>query len=305
MAKRKSVDKKTGSNSSATERTMQMASSLPSGPWSPASMIEVPRALSLVNRRMYRQTRVYRCKLSLATKASDVSEIPVYALANNWYVRKSIALARDMFNVAVKEERAQVGSARWNDFRIKAELEKGGIAANNLFPQLTEMGGLNIQTLGYGTGGEYNYSEVEDTAGNAKNFTIATQTNATQRYNIFEEWEKMGPNTAESPLGTSLGGYDLIDGSFEAAEVEELLDKGNLPPYDALTTGTPPVWVKVGTLYVDTTSGASQMSTGFFEAPLGLIWMPTLAIPTPSDEESDLILECAAGDYKGVYSVNI
>ena len=77
MAKRKSADKKTGSNSSATERTMAMASALAVGPWAGASQIEVPRALSLVNRRLYRQTRVYRCKLSLTTKSTDVSEIPI------------------------------------------------------------------------------------------------------------------------------------------------------------------------------------------------------------------------------------
>lgn len=303
MAKRKSADKKTGSNSSATERKMGMASNVAVGPMpSATSVIEVPRALSLVNRRLYRQGRVYRCKLSIEDKSASYTSQPVYALANNWYVRKSIALARDMFNMAVSEERAVVGSARWNDFRIKGELDNG--IANILYPQLLEMQGTNIQTLGYGSTGEYNYSEVE-VAGNSKNFTIATQTNATQRYNIFEEYEKMGPNAPESPMGTSFGGYDLIDASFEVEEVQELLDKGNLPPYDAEQAGFLPVWIKVGELFSDPGTSAFSMSTGYFDAPLGLIWLPNLALPTLSEDVSDLFLECAAGDYKGVHSVNI
>ncbi len=300
MAKRKSVDKKTGSNSSATERVMALATTNPSGPQQARTLVEAPRVLSLANRRLYRQTRVYRCKISIQSQAEEFAAMPVYALANNWYVRKSIALARDMFNLAVKEERAVVGSARWNDFRIKSELP----TANELYPQMLEMDGLTYQTLGYGSNGEYNYSEVE-VAGNSKNFTIATQTNAADRYNIFEEYEKMGPNAPESPMGTSVGGYDLIDASFEIEEVQELLDKGNLPPYDAETAGTPPVWVQVGELQLNAVTGVKTLSTGFFDAPLGLIWMPTLGNPALALSKSNLFLEVAAGDYKGVHSVNI
>lgn len=303
MAKKMSAsEKKMGSNSSATQREFDL-SVAPTGTALPqGTIIETDRCLSLANRRLYRQHRSYRCSLSL-TNATDVqNNLPVYALANNWYVRKSLALAQEMFDYAVKEERAQVGSSRWNDFRVKPDLLAApGLLAETLLPVYLEYSGA-VKVIDYGTTGEYNYSEVE-VAGAPKIFSIGQGSGAT-KYNIFEEFDNMGPNPPESPLGAIPGGYDLIDATFEKEEVEELLNKGNLPPYEANLVGTiPQVWTRVGTLGVNG-QGDARLSTGFFDAPLGLIWIPGL-IPVDTTVTPKLSLQVAAGEYKGVMSMDI
>ncbi len=243
-------------------------------------------------------------KVDLLSHTTDTTDLPVYALANNWYVRKSISLANDMFDYAVSEERAQVGSSRWNDFRIKPEVPATGAAASNaplIYPVVNNYDGTQA-IVKYGTTGEYNYSAVE-VGSTATTFCLG-RASASGRYNIFEEFDKMGPNPPESPVGTISGGYDLVDATFEKEEVEELLNKGNLPPYEAdLTTTTPQVWVEVGRLG-RAAAGTAELTTGYFDAPLGIVWIPGLLM---GDEASvpKIGVEFQSGDYKGVMSLDI
>jgi len=307
MAEKKTMaEKKMGTNSSATQRTFPVVSENQSGPIQGGCLIEGDRILSLGNRRLYRQHRTYRMKINLISATAPQGDIPVYALMNNWYNRKALSTAKEMFDYAVSEERAVVGSSRWNDFRIKPELFASGAGSNapTGFPQVLDFGGLNPTVIDYGVAGtgEYNYSEVE-VGGTATRFSLGIPT-ASGVYNVFEEFNKMGPNPPESPTGAITGGYDLVDATFEKEEVQELLNKGNLPPYEAnLTSVTPQVWVLVGTLGVSGT-GDLRTTTGFFDAPLGTVWIPGSTWPFAGDKPQ-LEVEYAAGDYKGVLSADI
>lgn len=299
-----SSEKKMGTNSSATQRIMQIGSDVAVGPLLPSTTLEAPRMLSLANRRLYRQHRTYRCKVNLLSGTLPVTDVPVYALANNWYVRKALALAKHMFDTALEQEQETVGHSRWNDFRIKPGLLSTGMTATapTAFPIVLDADGSTQTALQYGTSGEYNYSEVQ-VGVVGRSFEIGRPTDNT-RYNVFEEFNQMGPNPPQDPEGAITGGYDNIDPSFIEEQVQELLNKGNLPPYEAdLNARTPQVWVEVGRLGNDS-QGSMRLTTGFFDAPLGLIWMPTLNMLT-TDVTPTFELECAAGDYKGVMSLDI
>ena len=82
--------------------------------------------------------------------------------------------------------------------------------------------------------------------------------------------------------------------------MEALQARGNAPPYSATTF--PSVWVKVATLAVDA-SGAQKLSTGFFDAPCGLVHLNALGGADFQDVNSlrnNVAVTFAKGDYKGV-----
>lgn len=314
-----------GTTAGATQRKFEVAQLINgAGPANPTSIIQVDRCLNNVNRRLYRQHKVYRCKVSLSNVneylAGQAAPVNVYALRNTWMTRKAIGLAKDIYDEAVKEERAVVGSSRWHDFRINTQAITGFSGPTN-YPLGVGGNGKRLLTEGTAADGEYEYSEVEttDAAGLAqsKGFNLFDTSSATG-YSIWHEYQKMGPTTSETPLFVATGGYDRATGdSFEDDNVQDLLNKGNLPPYDAGSlrlTGTENggMFVKVGQLGRESgTAGSLRLSTDYFDAPLGLIVVEGFSFAFGGEESSisltaDTIeVECAAGDYKGVMAHDI
>lgn len=120
----------------------------------------------------------------------------------------------------------------------------------------------------------------------------------------------MGPKTMASPVSPSPGGYDRARGtSFEDANVLDLLDEGNNPPYNPENLNLDTAWVKVGEIGRQSTGGMVT-STSYFEAPLGVVVLlgydikagagQPLPIETPFVE-----VVCKEGEYKGVSAYDI
>lgn len=259
-----------------------------SGVPQPNSCVQVDRLLSATQHKLYRQHMTYTCKLNLMTNSSAVDEIEVYTLMPSWYVMGSIKAAKRIHDQVMKEERSEAGQARWYDFRIEQdlfqteELEAAGLAQDG-----------SATYVGV-TGGEYLYSQIQDANGNNKTFAIR-QASSTARYNIFEEYDAMG-NVSADPETPASGGYDDAMAEMETANIDDLLTRGNLPPYNPNTWDA--VWIKVGSLY-QSSAGNSRLTTGFFEAPLGLIYLPGYVCTS-----NILQLEVASGNYKGVKAVS-
>lgn len=317
------IDKKIGTTAGATQRKMQLAQFI-AGPANPTNLIQVDRCLNNANRRLYRQHKVYRAKISLSNTNEDnlTGPVDVYALRNTWATRKAMSLAKDIYDLAVKEERAVVGTSRWHDFRILPVFE--GVNVPNLVYPLGLSGqGMIPITEGTAADGEYEYSAVETTnaIGTGVSRQFSTQETTTllpdPRYSIWDEYQKMGPTTSEDPLFVSAGGYDRATGdSFEDENVQDLLNKGNLPPYDAGTLGLQSTngggaWVKVGQLGRGTgATGSLKLSTEYFDAPLGLIVVTGSPFAASAGEAIALgtqavELEVQLGDYKGVMAHDI
>jgi len=314
--KKTSLEKKVGTTSGATMRYFPVCQT-GDGPVRDNSLIQVDKMLNIMNRRLYRQHKVYTVQVELDDKVAPIEpgqNIEIYALKNNWANRKAFALAKEMYDEAVSQERAVVGDARWHDFRISGLNCFINTATNNVMPVTTYANGtrgpINIGN------GEYLSSTVTATDSTGvtapHTFGLLPTTTATE-YSVFLEFANNGPRTPTDPAEPSPGGYERVTGTdYETGNVVDLLDNGNFPPYDTTTnqsvlSGGP--WVKVGDLFHNPT-GASQLKTGYFEAPLGMIVAfgydvqydrPTNIV----DARNLLSIRVKEGDYKGVAAQDI
>lgn len=250
--------------------------------------VDGPRLLSTTQHRLYRQCGTYRMKIDLHTSAAEVPGFRVVTLANTWYVKRAIQTARDMFDRAMADELSVAQKARWYDFRITVGSAISGISDD----MLAVLGSLPTNMNDVAFQGEWLTSNVVDAAGNTRGFSLTGATGVSQ-YNIFTEYDNMANGDA-SPENGVPGGYDGVDATISTANQAILTNYGNVPPYnqnDLLDQ----VFVSQGQLY--RSNGLSRESTGFFDAPLGLVWIVPDSATSPNPP---VMLEFASGKYKGV-----
>lgn len=250
--------------------------------------IDAPRLASGYGHRLYRQCGNYTLKVDLHQSGADVAGFQVVTLANNWYVKRAIQTARDMHDRAIADEAGHVKMARWYDFRIS----QGSIITGVSDDMLVQAGASPTAIGGLPFAGEWVESSIVDAAGNSRSFRLTGATSLTQ-YNIFQEYDIMG-NASVEPGVANAGGYDDIDGSIDATNAYRIQEYGNNPPYHASDLPDQ-VFISQGHLY--RSGGLGRESTGFFEAPLGLVW---LVPDTPTNPNPQVMLEFKRGKYKGV-----
>jgi len=250
--------------------------------------VDGPRLLSTTQHRLYRQCGTYRMKIDLHTSAATVPGFRVVTLANTWYVKRAIQTARDMHDRSMADELSVAQKARWYDFRIGV----GPLISAVSDDMLAVLGSLPTNMNDVAFQGEWLESTIIDAAGNTRGFDLTGATGV-GRYNIFDEYDNMANGDA-SPENAAPGGYDGVDSTISAAAASILTNYGNVPPYnqnDLLDQ----VFVSQGQLY--RSGGLSRESTGFFDAPLGLVWI----VPdTATEPNPPVMLEFQAGKYKGV-----
>ena len=258
------------------------------------ALVRVDRALSGRNHRLYRQSRLYTVKVDLDINAPPGTVVDVYALGHSWMAQKAYTMAYGQFIENGKEESAQLKThrARWNDFRVDHGL---GVT----FQKDMLFAGAIPGTAGltkFGTGTEYVMSEVCNVAGVP--YTFRWSGSGGNTWNIISEYDITGNTdvTPSTPIGAVA--YDGLTDELDDIMSDHLAQDGNEPPYSKDVI-EPAVWLKIGTLSVNA-AGQQKLSTGFFEAPSGLVVLQSSA-PIPNDT-SFLNLECKAGDYKGVHA---
>jgi len=251
------------------------------------------KLLSIVNRRLYRQAKCYQVKLDLDVDITlaTPTEVEVYALRNNWDVQRAVALAKQTFDDAHADERRIAGSnlARWNDFRIQ-----NGVTTTFSDPCTYDQAlALTVDDVG-----EHAWSSVDD-AGTEKYFSLAPAVANT--LNIFDEWIKSGRTSATPSTPITTVPYDGVNSDDNSdIEMANMGQDGNLPPYRE--TANADHWVKVATLYFrPTPDGVQRLSTGYFDAPLGLV----VTKHNNSQANGSLKMTVKTGDYKGVHGTNM
>jgi hypothetical protein len=249
--------------------------------------LQVDQYLGQVNHRLYRQSRVYECKVSIDANVADGTTVDVYALADTWYLTGALKLAKSVWDQAVKDEmEANDGRvARWSDFKVRTGIS---FAADGFATQYTA-GALNEERF---VSGEFYDTIVSDASGVAHNFTLGAGT--ASQYSIFEEYDRQS-GTSSDPTSVGTGPYGGLLPNLSAVNAASITDDGNLPPYDNTGYGDA-IWVKVGVLHLAT--GRQRLSTGFFPAPLGKIILSGVGSLTDADIE----VEVKSGDYKGVHA---
>lgn len=257
-------------------------------PIGPNIEIDIAKNLSKVNRRLYRQGRIYDCKVELDANIENAGQIHVYALADNWMNSRAFKMAYAMYLENTEAERARLKEAnlaRWEDFRVRSGADITVVDPVQYDEAFTPV------VL---TQGEFAISIVVDAAGTQKSFTWGGPT--ASRYSILEEYDLAGDTQASPPTSTGDAPYSDLMADDHAALGGLLQTSGNFPPYDntGVIAGSP--WVRVATL---STGTSQKLSTGFFKAPCGLVILDTSGAVT-NVNVNGLTWEVKGGDYKGV-----
>jgi len=257
----------------------------------PALEISLNACLSKTNRRLYRQSRCYTAKIDLDVNADQ--SLDVFVLSDSWMTHKSLQMAYAMYleNSMDERDRLNVDAvARWEDFRVLS-----GISADTADP-VQYNNSLATRRL---TEGSFLPSRVVDAAGTTKEFSWGATTAA--RYSIIEEYDKAG-NALQQPT-TSTGDmpYDTLMADDSAVMANNLQTRGDNPPYSQNGVNGDRQWVKVATLG---TGATQKLSTGFFQAPCGIVLIVNAfpGDPGTTVNADRLTWEIKAGDYKGVHA---
>lgn len=259
-------------------------------------LLDVGRALSASNHRLYRQGKTYKIKLDLINATANSGRYQVWALVDTWYVQKAWQLAKATYDQTMVDERANMAkgqAARWEDFRVEA-----GVTSATVFPGFYDP---NLTSAISNTAGEFDLSRITLPDG-ATQRTFTWGATAGSKLGILEEYDKSGNTDTSSP--TSDAPYSgVISDSSEAAS-DDLKTRGDAPPYDTTTFGNK-IWVRVAVLdnSQPAQAGTTRLSTGYFNAPCGLV---VISSPTPDvGLTANVTCTVQAGDYKGVAAMNM
>ena len=259
-------------------------------------VLDTARALSALNRRLYRFARVYPVNISV--DPASPGSVEVYALRDDWAVHQGVKMAYQMYMKNTEDERKALSGnmiARWEDFRIAH-----GVAAvsNELLAKLhdpTFTGTGNLMSAG-----EFTLSQVVDQANTQRTFTFGAPGGT--EYGILQEYDKSA-NAQGTPSSVSgvTGAYTDLESDINALTTTDLINDNNQPPYerDGINAATP--WVKVGTIGSGA-AGDQKLSTGFFNAPCGLV---VLVGPNNDWNSDQMRFEVKAGKYKGVGGLSL
>jgi len=259
--------------------------------------IDVGRVLSANNRRLYRQGKMYSCKMEIDPVILPAgASVEIWAIKPTWASIRAWELAKENFDQSYLDEKENIAKnqqARWFDFRVDHGLGAVetfvGFGDNNMNP-----GGAKFDA------GEFVLSTVEDQNGVSRTFTWNNVGGAGLA--IYTEYAE-GNRAAQTPAFTTGDGpYDQLHADSSQIESEAIQAAGNQAPYagNFITNGN---WVKVGTLAMGASAG--RFSTGYFDAPCGLIAMRVNGLGTAGSLQESLTLEVQSGDYKGVRAHNM
>ena len=266
-------------------------------------VVRVDRELSGQNRRLYRQSRSYRVKVDLPSHREN-QRIDVYVLRDSFMLHKSYARAMMEWNKSYEDAKEVVkdtAKARWRDFRINTKLT----ASDNDIGSVTLSGNTNNTTPVTATDvvvDEYGISlAYTGSSGASRDFGLFSDANT---FDILAEYNKEGKVQNQPSAATTEAAYSELQTDLHDAEVGNLQIDGNSPPYDADNVGALQLLQYVGTIFVDA-NGTMKTSTGYFDAPLGAVYLTGNFLAPTSVAEGGLdngavSIEVQAGDYKGV-----
>lgn len=256
-----------------------------------SKLLEVDKALSRLNKRMYRQGRYYQTKIDLDPTSTET--FSVFALVDSWPVQKAFQMAYKQYLNNTSEERKRLGDnmvGRWEDFRVSP-----GIAGPHdfLVPTLYAGGAAAAKIIG----GEFNFANVVDETGTRYGFSWGPGTPGAT-YGLLDEYNKAAITQDSPNTPSATGPYDNLQPGDSSLTYFDLQNDGNAPPYVPNTVHQVTPWVKIAQLGASAT-GVQKLSTGFFNAPCGLVWIQA----TSNDASvTDLSFTVKLGDYKGVHA---
>lgn len=248
----------------------------------------------MANRRLYRQSRVYNLKVDVEVdSAAATNGVDVYVLRDTWDLHGAYKFAMKSYYNAMKEELMNANGAktRWHDFRAWTQF-----LGDELVPQVANPDpslSVSISTL---TAGDHDLSMISDSTGTLKMFGLDSASSGSV-YSIIEEWKRKNRVHSDPASAAADMPYGGIVEDLDEANYDILKDNGAVPPYDD-EAGTS-VWQKVAVLKQTTPAGIAKLTSGFIEAPLGLVLLVSTAFTTDIADRG-LSVSYQTGSYKGV-----
>ena len=275
-------------------------------------IVRTPRELSVMNNRLYRQTRNYTVSfdiLKTALGASSVTKYEFFTLPDTWFVRNSIRYAFNTYMQSHEDElRAGVKFAKWHDFTIDEQDPDGTweLSQSMLFNGDAWEGLLGVMDEAPVD------SQVTQNDGSTE-MTFRLMGHNSAAYNIFSEYAKLRQySTADDTTVTSSQPYD---GLLDLKDADNMAEVGDRPPYDSdfsqfLHDGTDDQGILVlqDSLTWDAANAGGRDRTRQFVAPLGLVYVRKYdgdSLNDVSNTAPELILRVKGGKYKGVHAPSL
>ena len=188
--------------------------------------------------------------------------------------------------------------ARWRDFRIDI---KPHVSDNEYpFRNLRSSGtGVSAQPLIID---EFATSLAYKPDGSSMDFGLKSDSST---FDIIAEYNKLGKVQSTPATATTEAAYEELQSDLNDNQVLNLQVSGNAPPYDADDAHVLDVLEYVGTIYINA-DGSAKSTTGYFDAPLGAVYVFNGTVPLPSvsgidqGETNFIKTTVQLGDYKGV-----
>jgi hypothetical protein len=251
-------------------------------------VLDTMRNLSVINRRLYRFGRMPQVKIDMDAGAGQ--SVQVYALRNDWAVLQAFREGYKTYMEVTKEERKALGKnqiARWEDFRVSP-----GVTGDAMYPVLhTPL--LADAVLSQGS---FPLSTITLTDQSLKTFTWGLP--GASEFGLLQEYDLKGNAQTSPDSDTNDVPYANTTNLMDESQAQNLQEDGANPPYTPTGVNAASPWVRVNTLG-ETVGGSQRLSTGFFDAPCGLV---VLVGNGPNWNSNAMLCEVKAGDYKGVHA---
>lgn len=268
---------------------------------------------------------MYRAKVGLRASEMPIASsepvaqppqnegIGVWALMDTWYVHAMWKQAKRAYDMALSDEKkalAKGNLARWRDFRVDSGqvLTAGTVGPEGLSPLAYKGTNVNANF----DVGEFELSTVEnlDTGANMT-FTFGDNSSPTTQFSMPHEYSLSRNESAQPETVITEMPYNELVAEGEDADFVELQANGSNPPYNGQTFPNF-LWVKVGTLGAfGTAIGVGgiydkqivwQGSTGYFDAPCGMLLLENHLTDGVGDVTTTVEVEVQAGTYLGVHA---
>lgn len=258
--------------------------------------VQASKILSFANRRLYRQSYVYNMKIDVDIDSAVAAQgLEVYVLRDTWDLHGAYKQAMKHYYNAMKEEiaNAKGSEGRWHDFRVNADFP-----ADELVPvTYNTQNSTPLFTADTLTDGDHDLSSVTDAAGVAKTFSLDDVPLASQ-YSIIQEWRERDRVDSDPASVSAFMPYSGLVEDLDDANYQILKDNGRVPPYNDEADLS--LWHKVTTLSRVSPDGVMKLSSGFFDAPLGIVILRSAGFDTVVTVDRAITVTFQSGDYKGI-----
>ena len=291
MARRKKA-KLLGSRAGATQTRILYQLNYDAG--APNILIDTAKDLSLVNHRMYKQNRNYVVRLSwggtVSSGTAGTTPLAFYAAQNTWQIRKAFAYAQKTYWQIVRKS-MQKGQkiGRWHQFKIDQLVAQEGLG------HFTPSG---ISNAGF----DWPRTELANLTG-AGNFSWGlTGTSGGSDFSCLDAYDSLEDAPQDIPaMASAQMPYAAVDPDPVSENSVILRADHDNPPYNPTNLQHQYQYFQIAPGTVGGTTIHPQ-STPWFTAPCGLIKVEGPSANATHWTNNILVLEVAAGPYKGVLS---